>query len=82
MRAVYELVVGIAKYLSAEGKNCTFDALAKMINDVSSTGTYSGGRGTAKVVSEAYKCAWEKYGPEVAEMIARVFTNKNGGKAY
>lgn len=82
MRAVYELVIGIAKYLFAAGKTCTFDELAKMINNVSFNDHYSGGRGIAKVVAEAFKYAAKKYGPEIAEIIARVFTNKYGGKAY
>ena len=76
------MVIGIAKYLFAEGKTCTFDELAKMINDVSFKSYYSGGRGIAKVVAEVFKYAAEKYGPEIADIIARVFTNKYGGKAY
>ncbi len=82
MNAVYELVIGIAKYLFVEKRTCTFDELAKMINSVSSIEYYSGGRGVAKVVSEAYKYAAEMYGQETADIIAAAFTNKYGEPAY
>ncbi len=76
------MIIGIAKYLYAEGKTCTFDELAQKINSSSGNNYYHGGRGVAKVVSEAFQYAADKYGPIVADMIAKVFRDKNGNKAY
>ena len=81
MNPLYELVIGIAKYLFAAEKTCTFDELATLINSVADT-TYSGGRGTAKVVSEAYRYAARMYGQETADIIAAAFTDRYGDAAY
>ena len=81
MNAIYELVTGVAKCLVTEKKTCTFDELATIINIVVKT-NYSGGRGTAKVVSQAYKYAEEHYDRDTAQMIAFAFTDKDGKIAF
>lgn len=81
MNIIYEKTLEIAQQKMDNEEICTFEELGKLLN-LQLDASYSGGRGVAKVVSEAYHYAYEKYGEDAANIIATVYRNSNGEKAY
>lgn len=81
MNRVYDKVVEIARQKMDNDEICTFNELAQLLNEQLDA-DYSGGRGVAKVVSEAYHYTYEKYGEDAANIIAKVYRKSDGEKAY
>ena len=82
MNALYEAIIGIAKYYVANNKQVTFDALATILNALAGKPQHQGGRGTAREVSGAYKYAADHGRQSHADAVAAAFCDKNGNKAY
>ena len=78
MNALYELIIGIAKYLYLNNETRSLDELADIINLTSKKSQNKGGRGMAKIVSSAHLYTTNNNRQNDANSIHKRFTDKNG----
>ena len=80
------LIKEMAESLSNSGKTATFGQVGEALNDLGITTTYgtlySGSRGTAKIVQDAYRDLENNGDPLGASKVAKAFTDDNGNYSW
>ena len=80
------LIKETALLLNSENRTATFSQVADMLNSLNFKTTqntpYSGTRGTAKIINDAYDELIEKKDSDNAKIVADSFTNKDGQNAW